>query len=160
MNKMYDITKCVKYTYDEHCNFGNFICDIDDRTIKNMAQADLRKLYFGVIKKIAHLLDSKNTMVIGAFTYKECSPLAEQCYRTLSMVQNREKSGKELSRTLRKEAEMCRKVLPCLYKTMTLDSEVTSEDRKRIEDELKEVNISNSCLDRDKAVVSEENMSL
>ena len=78
----------------------------------------------------------------------------------LNSKQNREKSGKELSRTLRKEAEMCRKVLPCLYKTMTLNSEVTSEDRKRIEDELKEVNISNSCLDRDKAVVSEENMSL
>ncbi|MBR4124160.1 MAG: hypothetical protein IKR12_01170, partial [Clostridia bacterium] len=76
------------------------------------------------------------------------------------MVQKREKNGEKLSGTLRKEAEMCRKVLPFLYKTMTIDSEVTSEDRKRIEDELKEVNISNSCLDRDKAVVSEENMSL
>ena len=160
MSKIFDITKCVKYTYDEYCNFWNFICDVDDRTIKNMAQKDQRKIYFSVIKKIAHVLDSKDAIVVGAFTYKECSPLAEQCYRTLSVAQAMEKRGEKLSYSLKKEAEMCRVVLPCLYKTMKLDNGITSEERKEIKDKLKEVNISDSCLNRDKVAVNEDDITL
>lgn len=160
MKRFFDITKCVERAYKEHQSLCEFVSGLDDTRLKILADKDVRDFYLSIIKDIARALKTPNTEIVGAYTYSECWPLAEQCYRTLKMTQEMEANGQELDGKLKNEADMCKIVLPCLYKTMTFDAGITAENMAKIEQELDEVNISKSCLERTSKAKKEENMAM